>query len=664
MSGKQYDADDVAFDPFIAEAGHSAWADGAHDEEGGEPRLQPDQTSFFERHRALHLTWSNLGYSVQTKGRRRGKGTTPSRKTILSQISGEVRPGQILAIMGSSGAGKTTLLNLLAGRMTTSRNFETTGYVRMNGLSRTAAVYKRVAAYVEQEDKMFGELTVEEQLIFSAFLRLPRTMEAEKKMQRVEDTIRELGLSKCRHSPIGNEMLRGVSGGERKRVNVGTELVTDPSLLFLDEPTSGLDSFNALNVMYTLRKLASSGRTVVTTIHQPRSNIFQLFDMLCLLSEGRMMYFGPAQDAVAYFSGLHFPCPPQFNPADFFIDLLSVDPRNSDLEEKSKTRVALLGDKELKTLEECPVVSSFSEEELKDNAKHAAELVDEVKFQTSWPNELRWLARRNLRLLSREKAANGTRFGQTIVFSVILGLIWLNSGRDNLGVQTIGGVLFFLLVNQGFGGVFGVLFVYPLERAVVLRERASGTYRVTSYLVARMAADIPRDCMFALLFSCITYWMVGLGASAGQFFFFVLVVILCVFIAEGLTYCISTITPDPQTSAAIVPVFMILSMLFGGFFIGTNNIPAAVAWIRWISFVNYGFTALMRNQFDGTDMEVAAVSLFNLQLSKWAAVGALVGMNVFFRLLLYIILRRSGPKFNLGESRASNEAAQMPSKQE
>lgn len=632
--------DDVPFDPWVA----------YHDD--GAERTDGPPASSFQSNRAVHLTWDNLSYAVDVgKGGCLPGSREVTQKTILHQVYGEVRPGQILAIMGSSGAGKTTLLNMLAGR-TTSRNYHVTGDIKINGLKRTPHVFKRIAAYVEQEDRMFGELTVEEQIRFSAYMRLPKSMSEDEKQERVERTIQELGLSKVRGSLIGNQIVRGVSGGEKKRVNVGTELVTDPSLLFLDEPTTGLDSFNALNMMDTLRRLASAGRTVVTTIHQPRSNIFQLFDVLCLLSEGRLVYFGPASDAVAYFTALSFRCPSQFNPADYFVDLLSIDPRSEDLERRSRNRVALLGDKCLEALAENPVVTQFGESQLAENREAMQELETAVKFQRSWPNEFGGLLRRNFKLISREKASTIARTAQTVIFSLLLGIIWLDVGRDQSlqgkeRTQALSGVLFFIAVNQAFEGSFSVLFQYPLERAVIMRERACGMYRVSSYLLSKTVSELPRTFVFTLFFAVVTYWMIGLRANTGAFFYFLLIIFLVCMIAEAATLCISTIIPDPQASAALVPVFIIVSMLFGGFFIAGANIPGAVAWIKWISFIFYAFNGLLQNQLEG---DQATVENLGLPVSRATCVLALLGMVLFFRGLLYVILRLTGPKFSLVES--------------
>lgn len=381
--------------------------------------------------------------------------------------------------MGSSGAGKTSLLNLLAGRITTSKGAKATGSVRLNGEPRDYNKFSKLAAYVLQDDDMFAELTVEEQLTYAALLRLPSHMPREKKLMRVQKVIQELGLGKVKNTQIGNQIVRGISGGEKKRVNIGTELVTDPSLLFLDEPTTGLDSFNALNVMTSLRHLASNGRTVVSTIHQPRSSIFALFDQLCLLSEGRVMYFGPAKDAVPYFAALSFKSPAQFNPADFFLDLLSVDPRSSEREENTTARVEYLGHKFAAQAD--PVEDDVFQDPEMDSQGITLDggevALRDKKYQSSWLNEFSVLSNRAVKLALRERMANVARLGQVFIFSIILGLIWLSNGRndDEESRDSLSGVLFFIVINQG------MFSPYSLEGRVVEVEHFSNDTALISF---------------------------------------------------------------------------------------------------------------------------------------------------------------------------------------
>ncbi|KXS11308.1 hypothetical protein M427DRAFT_73054 [Gonapodya prolifera JEL478] len=240
--------------------------------------------------------------------------------TILDGISGCVGAGEICAIMGGSGAGKTTFLDILARR---HKSGVVTGEILVNGASMPLEEYKRSIGFVDQEDTLIETLTVRETITYSALLRLPRDMSNEAKQFRVRETMVELGILNIADRRIGGAGNRGISGGEKRRVSIACELVTSPSILYLDEPTSGLDSFNAYNVIECLVTLARNyRRTVILTIHQPRSNIYALFDKLVLLARGKLVYSGPAQDsAIKHFSRLGFQCPVGFNMADYFVDL-------------------------------------------------------------------------------------------------------------------------------------------------------------------------------------------------------------------------------------------------------------------------------------------------------------------------------------------------------
>jgi ABC-type multidrug transport system ATPase subunit len=196
----------------------------------------------------------------------------------------------------------------------------------MNGVEKeNIKGYSSYSAYVQQDDILFQTMTVRECLEFSAKLKLRG--ELADKITRVDNLISELRLNKCQNTKIGGDLIRGVSGGERKRTSIGVELITDPNLIFLDEPTTGLDSYTATSVIETLRDLTYSGKTVVSTIHQPNSNIYQSFDRLMLMSLGKIIYFNEARLAVNYFSELGFACPKFSNPADYFMHMMSAESR-------------------------------------------------------------------------------------------------------------------------------------------------------------------------------------------------------------------------------------------------------------------------------------------------------------------------------------------------
>ena len=267
-----------------------------------------ESSKLMSNHKATTLQFENISYAI-------------NGKQILNDVSGIAHPGQIMAIMGASGAGKSTFLDILARK---NKRGTTVGNFYVNGEKIPDNEYKNVIGFVDQEDTLMGTLTVEETIRTSALLRLPADMGISVKEQRVLEVMRQLGIYHIKDQLIGSEEGngRGISGGEKRRVGIACELVTSPSILFLDEPTSGLDAFNAFNVVECLVTLAKTyNRTVVFTIHQPRSNIVALFDQLVLLAKGRTVYSGPFSTCQAYFDHIGYPCPPGFNIADFLVDL-------------------------------------------------------------------------------------------------------------------------------------------------------------------------------------------------------------------------------------------------------------------------------------------------------------------------------------------------------
>ncbi|XP_021648547.2 ABC transporter G family member 15 isoform X2 [Hevea brasiliensis] len=263
--------------------------------------------------RGTYLVWENLTVVLPNFG----NGPT---KRLLQGLCGFAEPGRIMAIMGPSGSGKSTLLDSLAGRL--SRKVIMTGNVLFNGKKRR---FDSGVAYVTQEDVLLGTLTVRETITYSANLRFPTTLTKEEIADAVEGTISEMGLQDCADRLIGNWHLRGISGGEKKRLSIALEILTTPRLLFLDEPTSGLDSASAFFVIQTLRNIARDGRMVISSIHQPSSEVFALFDDLFLLSGGETVYFGESKMAIEFFAEAGFPCPKRRNPSDHFLRCINSD---------------------------------------------------------------------------------------------------------------------------------------------------------------------------------------------------------------------------------------------------------------------------------------------------------------------------------------------------
>ncbi|KAG7673347.1 hypothetical protein Ndes2526B_g03213 [Nannochloris sp. 'desiccata'] len=612
--------------------------------------------SFLKLSKIIQITveWKNITYIMPI-----GKGKKKTVKTILEDLSGQVPAGRLLAVMGPTGSGKTSLINALAGRLQIGGSLQ--GEILVNGKPRGRA-FRSISAYVMQDDILFSNLTVKETFEFAANMRLPADVTQETKRALVTQIINELGLFKAENTRIGNEFSRGVSGGERKRTNIGIELLSGASLIFLDEPTSGLDAFQAQNVMESLWTLAGGGRTVLSTIHQPRSSIYKMFDLLLLLSEGRVMYFGPAKDAVSWFSSAGFPCPAEFNPADFFLDVVSMDYRTPVEESSSRRRIQLLGDlygSEGSKLSSRQSVDASRVEEI----VHANEVVSfpNIAFTEFW-----LLLNRSWKQQSRDRLPQIITLVQTIVIGFVLAALYSNlDPQDPSAVQDTLGILFFVAIFSAFGAMFGALNSFPTERGVVNRERSGKMYHVFPYYIARFICDIPLRVGQGLLFGCIVYWIVGLNPNAGAFFIFCSILIVEGLAAQGLGIAVSAGAPNEKVALALAPAVTVVLILFGGFYVNEGTIPVWLSWIKYLSHLYWAFMALTINNFSGRDgwacpvgSEAEATTtqctlsgdqiLENLQFNPdklWLAFVGLIALIVGYNGIGYILLRRSKPKY-------------------
>ena len=265
--------------------------------------------------------WHDVKYGV-------GKGA--KSKEILHGISGSLDGGEVCAIMGPSGAGKTSFLNVLANRIGDKGPAQrVSGTIRLDGKALVGQALRKRIAYVMQQDLLFATQTPREALMFSAMLRLPRTMPLSEKRDKVEKMLADLGLLDCADTYCGSEMIRGISGGEKKRTAIGVELVMQPELIFLDEPTSGLDSFAAQNVCAKVVSLArNQGCNVLCTIHQPASEVFHAFHKTMIIYKGKALYFGSINGLSTGLKANSFGCPAEYNLADHVISLTQVTTRN------------------------------------------------------------------------------------------------------------------------------------------------------------------------------------------------------------------------------------------------------------------------------------------------------------------------------------------------
>ncbi|XP_078080437.1 broad substrate specificity ATP-binding cassette transporter ABCG2-like [Mustelus asterias] len=533
--------------------------------------------------------------------------------------SGVLNPG-LNAILGPTGSGKSSLLDILAAR---KDRRGLCGEVLIDGVPQPSN-FKCISGYVVQDDIIMGTLTVRENLLFSAALRLPNSIRFKEKEEKVDQIIAQLGLTKVSDSKVGTELIRGVSGGERKRTNIGMELITDPLVLFLDEPTTGLDSSTAKSVLTLLKRLSRCGRTIIFSIHQPQYFIFKLFDSLTLLVNGRMVYHGPSKTALQYFSFIGYECETFNNPADFFLDVITGDSSPVVTNDKGNRQRAVglnnesseslttnyMGVEQEKTfaekLAEAYVKSSQYQEtvgmlkKIKRNGgvREMKEIqMQSITYTTSFFHQLFWVSNRIFKNFIRNPHSSIAEVFLNSLLGLFLGAIYFGVKLDSSGIQNRVGSFHFLASYECFSSVSAVA-LFIQDRKIFIHEYISGYYRISAYFLATIIGDLlPIRTLPAVVFSCITYWMVGYQRILTNFFFFLLILLLTSYSATSLAMAVGAGLDTMTTAGVIINGIFVFAMTFSGLLVNLPSISNWLNWLQYFSIPRYCFAALQANEF-------------------------------------------------------------------
>eukprot|EP00968_Pinguiococcus_pyrenoidosus_P013180 scaffold1187_cov258-Pinguiococcus_pyrenoidosus.AAC.24 len=462
----------------------------------------------------VQLRWNDVRLSIPDRRSKR----SGARRDIVKDCHGKAEPGRLMAIMGPSGSGKTSLLLALAGQIQASKGLDLEGRVSVDGVRVHNGIKSKSGirmAFLKQESLFYAQMTVRETLMFAARLRLPREMPLEAKRELVESLLKKLELLPSADTPVGDEKTRGISGGEKKRLSIACELLSDPNVLFCDEPTSGLDSFQAERVVETLQQLAKEGRTVVCVIHQPSGKVFSMFDDLVLLTpQGEPAYVGSVTRMISYFASLGYHCPRVVSPGEFAVNLVSIDRESPELEEKSMQRIAKIvnadrgrRDGKLSAKDDDAVVDAESE------------AVVEAQ-QASMAEQYKLLFLRSMREVSRAKLPFFIKTMQQLSTAIIYGGIYKLSDSQK-SIQDRFGLLSLVAIGTTNIGVTSTVRSFPKEKAIFKEEQAKKIYGVFPYFLSKVVADIPVSTFLSCLFGAIIYPLTGLQRTFGKFMRFI-----------------------------------------------------------------------------------------------------------------------------------------------
>ncbi|KKK16560.1 ABC transporter [Aspergillus rambellii] len=597
------------------------------------------------------FSWNDL--TVTVKDRR-----TKQPRNLIEGINGTVQQGELVALMGPSGCGKTTLLNVLARRAASS-GAKTSGCCYINGGEIDNAKFGRITSYVEQEDALIGSLTVQETLKFAADLSLPSFVTKSQRTERIKTLLDAFGIQNQASTLVGTPIRKGISGGQKRRVSVASQLITCPKILFLDEPTSGLDSTASYEVISYVKKLAQANKLIIiASIHQPSTATFQLFDKLLLLSGGETCYFGAVKTAPEYFDRIGYPIPSQTNPAEYMLDIISSDfVANAEV---AQDQVGKIQSSWVQSGEQTALRSQLADRELLEK-KDKKVAVDEG----SHPGLLSItssLLHRSFIKSYRDVVAYGIRIVMYMGLAIMMGTVWLRLKTEQEYIQPFINAIFF---GSAFMSFMAVAYVpaFLEDRATFAKERANGLYGSLPFIISNFIIGLP---LISILFSIVSYWLSNFRPNAEAFFTWVMWLFLDLVAAESLVVFVTSIFPNFVIALALVAFANGLWMSVGGFLVSPTILNPFWKYVfHYIDYQAYVFQGMMVNEFASRNYTCApgcncmyqtdlasqcqirgtgvleAYGYATGRTGKWA--GILVGIIAVYRLLGYIalVLRRS-----------------------
>eukprot|EP00359_Climacostomum_virens_P005847 CAMPEP_0204901990 /NCGR_PEP_ID=MMETSP1397-20131031/3404_1 /ASSEMBLY_ACC=CAM_ASM_000891 /TAXON_ID=49980 /ORGANISM="Climacostomum Climacostomum virens, Strain Stock W-24" /LENGTH=605 /DNA_ID=CAMNT_0052070429 /DNA_START=798 /DNA_END=2612 /DNA_ORIENTATION=- len=575
----------------------------------------------------IRLTWEHVELSIKNKT---GRNTT-STLNILKDITGYAEPGELLVIMGTSGAGKSTLLSVLNGWVKPNKTREISGSIKANGVPINEIKFGKISGNVLQDDILLANMTVRECLQFSADLRTSFT--SEEKEALVDKLLEDLRLKKVEHSRIGSAEVRGISGGEKKRVCIGIELIVNPSVLFLDEPTSGLDSFTALAIMKLIKEQAKLGRTVICTLHQPSSEIVELIDSLIVMTDGHIIYHNTPVKIRGWFEKLGFPFPEYGNPIDFLLHICTKDDERFETREQKNTML----------------LNAY-------HAKHKQIKIEEVDEDlrninpkpVSTVNQFKYLLGRSTRETFRNKALLKSKLGLALFLGGIYNILYYNLDDSRKGIQNRNGLFFMLIITLLSSGVLQVVLTFPLQRAVFIKEQGFQMYGTLVYFWAKLIPEAVMEAVIPTLFFLFLYWIEDLNTNTVERpLIFWGICILAHFAGGSGGFLIGCIVSNVNAVSEFMTLIFFPDVMYSGFLANYDSIPIPFRYLTFLSSFRYAYSAMAQNEFTGLDFacEDARVDPcdpledLNTDVPMWLNLLVLAAITIVFRVMAGVFLK-------------------------
>ena len=577
------------------------------------------------------LKWENVNLSVSLEDK---------ELQILKGVSGFANPCEILAIMGSSGSGKTSLLSVLTDRIPDSYHFS--GTLTLNGISYSDTNPNKYIRYIPQENLLYDFLTPRQTLKFFGKLQTSlSSVDLNKKVQKILEKFR---LTSAADSIVGNDIIKGLSGGEKKRLAIAIEFISDPSIIVLDEPTSGLDSYIAHSVVELIKETCMLGVTVIMTIHQPSRSIYEMFDRLILVQGGRFAYQGKVKESLSYFDLAGYPVPKEINPQDFFSKLLNIKDRRNITNEES----------EIITKLESNYIKAESSvwKDMKPDAYDEFDK-DRDEYSARFIVALTTLLWKRMHTYRANPFILYLKIVQGTIIALYYMIVYPDLAYDQTGMEDRYGALLYYLTFCILLNCILYSVLFASERNIEFKNFKGGLYSIQPYFISSLLVEIILSFITTLSFTLIVYWVCDFNQESSTK---IIVYFLCGFVLQVysciLGFISGSISPNVSSATFLGPTLAVIIGIYAGVFTDTDSLADAFEWIKYLDAGYYIRNALVKNEFEDLDYDddvnpKPSDRFFysgNIRTNIVISVIHIVGIYIILCLISYYKLRRFGDK--------------------
>ncbi|KAI0900478.1 ABC-2 type transporter [Annulohypoxylon nitens] len=558
--------------------------------------------------------------NLLTKGPKAAVAKPPVRE-LLSNFNGCVRPGEILLVLGRPGSGCTTFLKTFCNQRAGYE--EVLGDVTYGGTDakRMAKDFRGEIIYNPEDDLHYATLTVKRTLEFALRTRTPgkeSRMEGETREDYVREFLRVaaklLWIEHTMNTLVGNEYVRGVSGGERKRVSIAEALITRASVQGWDNSSKGLDASTAVEYVQSLRALTNMAQvSTAVSLYQAGESLYNLVDKVLLIDQGQCLYYGPSDRAKQYFLDLGFDCPERWTTADFLTSV--TDPHERSVRSGWEDRIPRSAqdfadvyrksDAYQRNIEDIKDYEVKLEEERRVRAENESKKTKKKNYTIPFHQQVAALTKRQAYIMLGDKGSLGGKWGGIVFQGLIVGSLFYQLPGTAAGAFTRGGVLFFILLFNALLALAEQTSAF-MSKPILLKHKNFSFYRPSAFTLAQTVMDVPLVFIQVTLFNVIIYWMAGLSATPSQFFISMLILWLTTMTTYAFFRAISAIFKTLDDATKVTGIVLQIVIVYTGYLIPPKSMHPWFGWLRWINWVQYAFECLMANEFYNLELECVA----------------------------------------------------------